>query len=364
MGGFRSSNGYVGFDAQTDKTTDVAPTTFLRLASEEALEQTQEVIEVPSLNADREIDAILKTSHKPGGSFQTYARPGLGAQLLAYGLGSDTVTAGTVYTHTIIKANIIPWISIERQLDNIERFIGCKINQIVVTGNSAQPVMLDINFLACDSEIQASAASASYQTDEPFMFHDGTYTLDSGAITTIAAFVITINNNLESIQTTSFKPNTLLEGRFDVEVTMRLKFEASDTLYPKVLFGSSTTLVDTLASGDFTVDLNYGSGAGLRRLKFEIPALKHLAITKHLDPATKAVYLDLRSKPAKSASEIITVTGVNTISTDWASISASASQSPSSSESPSESPSVSPSASVSPSSSESASASPSASMSS
>jgi len=365
MSGFRSSDGYVGFAVQTAKASGATPTTFIRLSSEEAMKQTQEVQEIRSLNADREIDAILKTGHSPGGSFETYLRPGNGTELLAYALGSDTVSAGTgVYTHTIIKANVIPWISIERQLDSVERFIDCKIDQAVITGNTGQVVTLGINYLACDSAIQASATSDSYQTDEPFIFHDGTYTLDSGAITTISAFTITINNNLKKILTTSYKPNDLLEGEFDVEVAFTLKFEADESLYAAVLFGGSTALVDTLDSGDFTVALAYGSGTSQRSLTFSIPALKHLDIEKHLDPVTKAVTLNVRSKAVKSASAIITITGINTISTDWASISASSSLSPSSSESSSGSPSLSPSASLSPSSSESASTSPSASLSS
>ena len=365
MGGFRSSNGYVGFAKQDDKTTETAPTTFVRLSSEEAMKQTQEVEEIRSLSGDRKLDAILKSQHKPGGNFETYLRPGNGTELLAYVLGSDTVVAGTgIYTHTIIQANVLPWLSFERQLDSIERFIGCKIDQAVITGNTGQTVKMSINYLACNAKIKGSAATPTYQTDKPFMFHNGIYTLDSGAITTISAFTITINNNLKQEFTTSYLPDTLMEGEFDIEVNMTLKFEASETLYAKVLFGSATALVDTLADGDFTVNLTYGSGTAERRLQFAIPALKHLDIEKHLDPVTKAVYLTLRSKPVKSASEIITVTGVNTISTDWASISASASVSPSSSASSSPSPSVSPSASASPSSSESASASPSASMSS
>ena len=179
----RSSNGYVGFSKQVNQATDTAPTTFLRLAAVETLEQIQDVQEVRSLNADRELDAIYKTSHKPGGSFQTYARPGLGAQLLAYCLGADSITSvSPVYTHRITKANIIPWLTVERMLDNIERFIGCKINQIVISGSSAQPVFMDVSFMACDSEIE-SETTASYQTDEPFMFHDGTYTLDAVSYT-------------------------------------------------------------------------------------------------------------------------------------------------------------------------------------
>jgi hypothetical protein len=358
MSGFRSSNGYLGFARQGTEGTGVAPTTFLRLSTAESLEQVQDILEVRSLYADREIDAIYKTAHKPGGSFQTYARPFLGAELLAYCLGNDSVSANAVVTHTITKGNTIPWISIERQLDNVERFIDCKINQIVINGASGQPVTMEVSFMACDSAIQGSAATDVYETDEPFMFYDGTYTLDSGAITKITAFTITINNNLELIQTTSYKTDDILEGPFDVKIAMTLKFEASETLYPAVYFGGSTALTDVLDTGNFTVDLNYGSGASARELKFAMPQLIHTAVTgKNLDPVTKAVYLNLSSTAVKGASEIITVTAKNTETGDY--LSTSPSVSPSSSISPSLSPSASVSPSISPSSSSSVSPSPS-----
>ncbi len=365
MGGYRSSKGYLGFAVQTSKGTGVTPTTFVRLSAEDAIEQTQEIFEERSLNGDRELDQMHKTAHLPGGSFETLLRPGNGIELLAYCLGSDTVVAGSgTYTHTIIKANVIPWISIERQIDSVERFIDAKINQIVITGATGQPVLINVAYQSLTSAIQASAATASYQTDEPMMFHDGTYTLDSGVITKISAFTITINNDLQNIQTTEVTRNTLMEGMFDIDVTMTLKFESSESLYAAVNYGGSTSIVDSLDDGNFTVNLTYGTGSTERRVQFAIPSLKHINLPKHLDPSTKPVLLELTSKAYKSASEIITVTGVNTISTDWASISASSSASPSSSASSSASPSVSPSASASPSSSESASASPSASLSS
>lgn len=349
MTGFRSSNGYIGIEWQSVQGTAKSPTTFLRLAAEDSLEQVQEVLEERTLEADRELGAIHKVAHKPGGGFQTFARPHLAAELLAYALGEESVAgASAPYTHTITRANDIPYLTIERYLDKIERFIGCKINQIVISGNSGQPALLDVSFLASDSVIMPSAATPSYETDEPFMFYDGVYTLDSGAIVTITAFTITINNNLESIQTTSIKPNNLMEGAFDIEITMRLKLEAGNALYAKVLYGSSTAIVDTLADGDFTVDLSYGSSTTLRELKFDIPVLKHLGITKHLDPNTKAVYLDLRSKAVFSSSEIITVTAKNNHGSVYET-SASPSLSPSASASPSNSPSVSPSSSASPS---------------
>jgi hypothetical protein len=349
MTGFRSSNGYIGLEWQSVQGTAKTPTTFIPISAEEGIEQVQELLEVRDMTGDRELGSIHKVQHKPGGSFQTYARPSIGAELLTYVLGEESVSGSAApYTHTITRADSIPYITVERKLDNIERFVGCKINQIVISGNTGQPVLMDTTFMASDSVIMPSAATASYETNEPFFFHDGVYTLDSGAIVTISAFTITINNNLEQIFTTGYKPNNLMEGPFDLEVTMRLKFASSDTLYPKVLFGSATALVDTLADGDFTVDLSYGASTTLRQLKFQIPYMKHLGITKHLDPATKAVYLDLRSKAYYSTSEIITVTAKNTHGSVYET-SPSASMSPSSSASPSVSPSLSPSSSNSPS---------------
>jgi hypothetical protein len=366
MTGFRSSNGYWGFGFQFAKGTGVNPSTFVRLSSEESVTHTQEVIETRGLNADRKIDAIIKSAHKLGGTFQTYLRPGNGAELLAYCLGADAVSSsGGLYTHTITCANTIPWLSFERYLDNVERFIDSKINQIVITGSTGQGVVIDVNFLACDAAIQTSAWTATYQTDEYFMFHDGTYTINDSANTNIAGFTITITNGLEDIQTTSYKSNTLMEGQFDIEVTYRLKFEASDALYPAILFNESTSLVDTLYTGNFTANFDYGSGSSERQCQFAIPYLKVVEESgKHLDPVTKAVYLQVRAKAYYvSGSEIITITAKNDIGADFvspsASTSPSSSASPSSSESSSNSPSA--SSSISPSSSNSPSLSPSAS---
>ena len=362
MAGFRSSNGYLGFGYQFAKGTGVRPSTFVRLSGEETISHAQEFNENRSLSADRKIDSITKTVHRIVGTFATYLRPGNGAELLAYCLGADSVSsAGGLYTHTITPANTIPWISFERYLDNVERFIDCKINQIVITGNTGQGVMIEVNFKALDSAIQTAAWTATYQTDEYFMFHDGTYTINGTSNTNLAGFTITINNALEDIPTTSFKLNDLLEGQFDIEVTYRLKFEASDTLYPAILYGASTTLVDTLYTGNFTANLDYGSGTSERQCQLAIPYLKVVEESgKHLDPNTKAVYLQVRAKAYNvSGSSIITVTAKNDVSADFVSPSASSSPSSSASPSSSESSSNSPSASssLSPSSSESASSS-------
>lgn len=315
--GVRSSEGYVGIGKQAAKGTAVAPTKFLRLSSAESIVQSQEVIEDRTLSGDQELDIIHKIGHNPDGSFQNFARPDLGAFLLAMILGADTISgAAAPYTHTLTRANTIPWLSIERKLTDAERIADCKLNQLVISGESGNPVLMDCSFLGVDCSIE-TAASPSYETNEPFMFFDtGSYILDSGAVTTVNSFTITVNRNLERIKTNSYKWDDILETAFDIEVALRLKYE-DNAQYKAILFGGATALTDVLDDGSLAIDLTYGAGADLKQFKIEIPALKHLDAEKHLDPDPKAVYLDMRSKAVKSASEIITATCQNAVATAY-----------------------------------------------
>jgi hypothetical protein len=311
MTAVRSSNGYLGFLKQASKGTGIVPTKFCRLSAAEGLEIVQDLYEARTLNGDEEIDAIYKMGHKPNGSFQSLVRPDLGAALMAYVLGADTVTTGSPNTHTITRADTIPWISVERKLDNIERFEDCKINQVVINGTAGQPLSIDVSFMGIDSDIVATA-TASYETDEPFMFHDGTFTIHGSANTNIKAFTLTINRNLEEIMTNSYKRNDLVETSFSIDLNYSLVFQASDAIYPAVLYGASTAAVDTLYDGAFIADFTYGATTGVRSFKITLPAMKVVSSTKHLDPNTQAVTLELASKAVKSASAIITAECKNT----------------------------------------------------
>ncbi len=318
MSAVRSSNGYLGLGKQTDKGTGVTPTKFCRLNAEEGFEIVQDILEVKSLNGDEELDAIYKVGNKPNGSFQTLVRPDLGTALMAWVLGADSVVTGTVHTHTITRADTIPWLTIERQLDNIERVADCKISQIVINGIAGQPLSMDITYMGIDSSIITPASTDTYETDEPFMFHDGTFTIHGSASTNIKAFTLTINRNLEEIITTSYKRDDIVEASFSIDLNYSLVFQASDAIYPAVLYGASTAIVDTLYDGAFIATFAYGSGASARQFKFTLPAQKVITAAKHLDPETKAVTLELSSKAIKSGSEIITVECKSSVTTDYA----------------------------------------------
>lgn len=309
----RSSNGYLGFVKQSVKGTAIAPTKFCRLSAAEGLEIIQETSEVRTLNGDEELDSINKIGSKPGGSFQSLVRPDLAAAIMAFVLGADSVATGSPNTHTITRADTIPWITIERKLDNIERLEDCKINQVVINGVAGKELSIDVSYMGIDSDI-VTTATATYETDEPFMFFDGVFTVNGSADTTIKAFTLTINRNLEDIITTSYKRDDMLEAAFSIDLNYSLVFQASDAKYPAILYGAGAAIVDTLHDGAFIADFTYGTSAAAREFKITLPALKTISAKKNLDPVTKAVTLEVSAKGIKSASAMITVDCKNTTS--------------------------------------------------
>jgi len=312
----RTSDGYFGFGKQASKGTAVTPTKFARLSGPESFMHTQELYEERSLNADRELDHVYKTLHVADGGYPLLARPDIGAFLLAMLLGADAVVTGTVHTHTITRADTIPWLTIERKLSSNERIKDAKMNQLVIAGQAGQPITIDGNFMGNDVNIE-SASTPSYETNKAFRFWEGAYTLDGSGTDLLTSFRLTITNGLEGIQTTGFKRNDLGEGPFDISLEFSVKME-DDTQYLAVLLAGATALANTLDDGSFIIDLTRGSGATERQLKIELPDLKHISAEKHLDPVSKASILTVTSRALwDTSNEIITVTGKNTVSSAY-----------------------------------------------
>ncbi len=316
MSGIRSSDGYLGIGKQSVHETAVAPTKFVRITGPESVNHAQNILEVPSLNSGQEIEDIYKTLHVVDGGFAAYARPDLAPFLLAAVLGADTVTTGTVNTHAIKRANEIPWLTIERKLSSNERIKGCKINQLVISGQAGQPISMDATFMGTEVAIE-SAGSPSYETEAAWKFFEGIYKVDTVANTLITAFTLTINRNLESIQTTKQVRNNLLEARFTAELEFTIKVE-NDDLYKKILFGGAAAITEELDTGSFEVDFTRGAGATERQLKIALPAIRYVTAEKHLDPDSKATMLNVTAKAVwGAATEVIEVAAKNTVATSY-----------------------------------------------
>jgi len=318
--GKRTSEGYLGIAKQTVKGTGVVPTKFAKLSAAETIEMLQEIGVFRELEGDQMISNIVKNIHKPDGTFSFFARPDLAAAILAWVLGADAVTGTGPYTHTITHANVLPWVTIEKHLDTVERITDCKINQVVIEGNSGQPISVEVSFLGLTPGIEASPQTATYEANDKYMFYHGKglYKLDGVVVANICFFRITILRNLTSdSQTEDFVRNDLVELGFDIDVEFRLKFVNSDH-YKNVLYGGGTDPVAALDDGSLTVEQTYGTGVDLKRLRIELPSLKHLAVQKFLEPEPAELEIPCTAKAILPATgEIITVTADNSVTTAY-----------------------------------------------
>jgi hypothetical protein len=318
MTGKRGSDGYIGMSKQVSKGTAVQAAKFFPVTGADSWDFVQDYLEVGSLHTDEEIEDILKTGHNIDGAFDTYVKPDIGAAIMAYILGADTVVTGTVHTHTIIKANTLPWITFERDLISTERVLDAKINQVVISFEAGQPLVMSVNFFGRDLT-EETAASASYETDAPFKSFEGTYTLDSSEVTTIVSGTITINRNLFKCKTLDdWKWNDFLEQKCTVDVALTLKLESADTQYLAAQLGGGAALVEALDGGSLSIDCTRGSGATEREFKIDIPTLYWVNATKHLNTDSSPVMVDVVGKAYwHTSNELITVTAKNTTATAY-----------------------------------------------
>jgi len=318
MTGKRGSDGYLGISKQTVKGTAVQAAKFFPVSGADSWDFIQDFIEVNSTNADEEIDDILKTGHNIDGSFDMLVKPDIGAAIMAYALGADSVTTGTVNTHTITKANTIPWLTLERDLISTERVLDAKINQVSLSFEAGQPIIMGVNFFGIDLTEEDSATD-SYETDKPFMTYEGSYTIDGSVVTTIMSGNITINRNLYKAKTVDdYKYNDFLEQKCTVDVNLTLKLESADTQYLAVQMGGGSALVNTLDGGNITIDCTRGTGATEREFKIEIPTMYWLTATKHLNVDSSPVMVDVSGKAYwHTSNELMTCTVKNTESSSY-----------------------------------------------
>lgn len=315
--------GYIGLAKQASKGTGVEPAKFVRWEGGTKMTPVQQFTPYREGGDGYYPGVTLKESHAPDGQFALLARPDLAAYLFAMLLGADSVAgASAPYTHTITPhADTIPWVTIERSIAGqiIERIVDCKIKSIVVEGEAGKPIKLTVDFVGITPSIGGSAASASYETDMPFVFYQATLTLDGGAVTTINKFKITVSNILDEQDFTNAitRADIPLLGR-DVSLEFEMVMEAT-TQYAAVYYGGATAVATAIDEGSFIVDLQYGSAAALRELKIEVPALYHTEAPVELDTADdKQVYSCKAHAKKASASELITVTVKNAESSDLA----------------------------------------------
>lgn len=214
------------------------------------------------------------------------------AVVRAHAAAAAVVEKQTPYTHVFTPCDPVymPWASLERSLGAllVNRFTDVRIKQIEVSGEAGQPVTLAVSYLGIDEERQTSAQTATFETEDPWIFWQGTYTVDGTDLTAkVTSFRLRLINVFDEVDQTDdiIRADALLIRR-DVEVQWEMKFDAISR-YAETYLGSATGTDPASdikeSSGTLSIDLSYSSGADLRQLKVEIPNVYHTVASVELD---------------------------------------------------------------------------------
>lgn len=203
-----------------------------------------------------------------------------------------TTGAGDPYSHEVTLANDTPWFTLWRMLGDLvfEKFVDCKIGQLVITSEAGMPLKIAANILGLDPHAKTThEVTAGIVLSTPLMHYDGAgaFLVEGAAVTSIERMVMTINNNDQILQGDSHKGDDVAPGMraITIEAVHRIIDAA---LYNRWHYGSATPADEDAATKETTqltagIDFKWTRVAAApgpeRSLQIVAPRLKVTDIT-------------------------------------------------------------------------------------
>jgi len=244
---------YIGFDEEAAFAEAwTAPVKFINVESED-IRPNQNPIYIQGTRA-RDVHMHVGGRFDLGGSIAFPVDPLDIPLLLKAVLGESTPNiegTTTAYRHEIRAADTVPSLKAEICDDSIQwrKLIGIGVNRLTIEA-AMNDIVKGTADLICNKEeivTTTTGTSPAYGDQPPFVFHQaGTTEIEAGAITTLEAFRLTIENNL--VPDVTRLGSRFLKGLYPqnrtVSGTADFSFDDS-TQYQRVL-GTTDALTPTV----------------------------------------------------------------------------------------------------------------------
>lgn len=307
---------YLAIGQQTARGTEATTFTFAKYNAESGFEVEQE-FETEAESGDGQNEGLAyKTFIKADPQLSGNLRPDIFTRLSAYICGSQvappSVGAAAVATHVFTPNATIPYLTIEQAYlggNTIDRVVDCIAKSVTISGEAGKPWKYAAEFVGGGTVYgrngAASALTATYEANGPYMYAGGAYVLDGATSLDVEKFEFKFERVLdEDLFTVSpfrravvaLKQKVSLDSTYIVE---------DDDLYQKVKFGAAggTVIPVNLSTGAFAAQ-SIGQSSQMARI--DIPLLYHVdAKLNRLDPDAKTVKIDLVSMGVKGGTGIL-----------------------------------------------------------
>lgn len=316
---------YMAIGQQSAKGTEATTFTFIKYNAESGFEVEQE-FEVEAEGGDGQNEGLAyKTFVKADPALAANVRPELFTKLSAWIMGSQiappSVAAATLATHVFTPNATIPWLTVEQAFmggNSIDRVTDSLMKKLTIEGEAGKPWRMSAEFVGGGTVYgrngAASALTATYEANGPYMYAGGAYLIDGATRLDIEKFTFSFEREIDdSLFTVS--PFRYSAVPLKQSVSLDATFVAEDDdLYQKVKYGAAggTVIPVNLSTGSFQAQSIGGSS---QMAQINVPLLYHVdAKLNRLDPDARTVHVDLISMGVKSATGIVqmrsTVVGI------------------------------------------------------
>lgn len=322
MAGLRGNIGWVLAQKQTVKGT---PAT-IALASAYKMPLTgggiapsRETDNLSETDASRDQGITYVTSTGVEGSPEMYVRDSSAGFWLFAALGADGVTGTTNFVHAITPANVLPYITVWRDVGDTlyEQFRDCKVGSLSISAEAGQPLTMTAGIMGLQSTRLTAAPDAAtpvpVQSGAVYNYNEATVTLGGSATALVSSFELTIENNLTSQQTDDVVPYDVAEGMRTVTLGFDMIFETLDE-YNKFIYGgvSGTSVSPTIFTTSALFDFSKGANNGLA---FNLPSIAYTEFPVDVNPGGDPIVVSVAATAQRTGSAIVTATVKNQVAT-------------------------------------------------
>lgn len=223
-----------------------------------------------------------KQSQLVQGQLVCYPRPDFLGQALAIVLGGATWGgASAPAQHDFHSGHAsYPYATIQAAhpgTDLLHLFTDVRFTGFTLEGVTGQPWKLTMPYVAIHAGASSGIAlTPSYATGEDFwLFHGSpSYLLDGSADSTIDSITISAAYGAENLQAQSIELDDVVLQNRDLNVSVTRRYQNS-TLYKKIYYGGGVAATTSVPTGALEVNLAYGAGASLKRLKVNLGLISY-----------------------------------------------------------------------------------------
>lgn len=317
----RSNIAWVEVGKQSVKGTPVAAgaagNVRTRVSSNDRFSPREEFTTFPETDSQRDAPNSEKLTGGAEGSFQAGVRDSIFHRFAELALGDRTTTGATNFTHTSVGATNLPYFTALQDLGDVlyEKYEDLVVDTFSVNVEAG-------GFMTCSLAAQGRTVTRSATAYTPLatLANDALYTFNDAAVTVggvataqVRSFGLTLENNIQMLQTDDFVPYDVAVGQRVVTVNFDMLFE---DLNAYNVFHYGTTSGTTQAQTTPVTDVDFLFTKSVNNsIEFDLDSVNYEEFPVGPDTGGDPIIVSARVRARRSGTQLLKIVTSNQSST-------------------------------------------------